>query len=215
MNFQQSRKTGLARLAHLGEVTEAVGERMELQRDRFEALRNEESKPHVVSAFNLFQTPEDLAARAVSLVEGYSGRWLEPSAGLGRIYRAMRARTDDHITLVEIAPQCCAELYREIELDDNAQLIQEDFLQCSTERLSGKFDVIVANPPFKMWRDIKHINHMGMLLAPGGRCVSFCANGPKQQAKIKPHASQWIELDSGSFKSEGTRVNAAIAVFDN
>jgi len=77
------------------------------------------------------------------------------------------------------------------------------------------FDSIIMNPPFKMWQDIKHIQHAATLLAEGWRLVAICANGPKQRAKLMPIADEWIELPSKAFKTEGTNVNAAIIVIDN
>jgi 16S rRNA A1518/A1519 N6-dimethyltransferase RsmA/KsgA/DIM1 with predicted DNA glycosylase/AP lyase activity len=108
---------------------------------RFARLAGDDSKSRVVSAFNLFQTPEPLAARVVEMA-GELGRTLEPSAGLGRLYRAVRARSGCHVTLVEQSAECCAELYRETAGDGACKLVQGDFL--SAEGL-GLFDNIVMN----------------------------------------------------------------------
>lgn len=212
MSARDSQRLGRLRLRHLLEHTEAVGEAMEAERPRFERLADPEAAPRVVSAFNLFQTPEPLAEQAAGLFETF-GRTLEPSAGLGRLYRAVRRRAADcRITLVEQAAECCAELYRMTEGDEFAELVQADFLSCGVDRL-GRFDSIIMNPPFKMGRDIKHIEHARKLLAPGGRLVSFCANGPKRHARLRPEAAQWYDLPAASFRSEGTHVAAAIVVF--
>ncbi len=40
------------------------------------------------------------------------------------------------------------------------------------------------------------------------------ANGLRQQEALGEICSQWIDLPAGSFKSEGTNVNAAIIVLD-
>ena len=213
MSARDSQRIGRLRLRHLMEHTEAMGEEMAEERPRFERLADPTAAPRVVSSFNLFQTPEPLAMRAAGLFDTF-GRTLEPSAGLGRLYRAVRARSSDcHISLVEQAAECCGELYRAIEGDGFATLVQADFLLCGVDRL-GLFDSILMNPPFKMGRDIKHIEHARTLLAPGGRLVSFCAAGPKQRAQLQPFADQWHDLPGDSFKSEGTHVNAAIVVFN-
>lgn len=211
MNARQSQLTGRLRLRHLLEVTEAAGEEMAEERPRFQALAREDAAPRVVSAFNLFQTPEPLAAKAAQLV-GKFGRTLEPSAGLGRLYRAIRAiDAGCEVVLVDNSPECCGELYRMTERDANARLIQLDFLDCTAERL-GLFDSIVMNPPFKMGRDIKHIKHALTLLAPGGRLVAICANGPKQNEQLRPLADSWEVLPAGCFKESHTNVSAAIMV---
>lgn len=213
MHARESQLTGRLRLRHLMEHTEARGEEMAEQRERFDRLANKEAAPRVVSAFNLFQTPEALAERLAGMIPQY-GRTLEPSAGLGRLYRAVRSRDDGcEIVLVDNSPECCGELYRTIETDGGARLIQGDFLEMDADRL-GLFDSIIMNPPFKQWRDVKHIQHARKFLKPGGRLASICANGPRQREKLQPEASEWIELPAGSFKESFTNVNAAIAVFD-
>lgn len=117
------------------------------------------------------------------------------------------------MTLVEQSPECCAELYRQTEGDAHSELVQGDFLALSADRL-GLFDSIAMNPPFKMGTDVQHIRHAMTLLAPGGRLVSLCANGPKQRAALRGIAQEWIELPADSFKSEGTRVESAIFVYE-
>lgn len=213
MPARESQLTGRLRLRHLLEVTEAVNEEMIEERPRFVALAKNEAAPRVVSAHQLFQTPPALAARVVGLL-GSLGRTLEPSAGLGRIFHAIRqAAPTAPVVLVEQSPECCGELYRQTEGDANAELVQGDFLALDAGRL-GLFDSIAMNPPFKMGTDVKHIRHAMTLLAHGGRLVSLCANGPKQRAALLPIASEWIELPADSFKSEGTRVESAVFVYE-
>lgn len=212
--MNESRSRGILRLRHLGEVTEAKGEEMAEARGRFQALASEDAAPRVVSAFNLFQTPEPLAAKLAGMFEGRGGRWLEPSAGLGRLYRALRAvDPSGPVVLVENSADCCRELYRATEGDGAARLVMADFLGCDEARL-GRFDCVLMNPPFKLGADVKHIRHAAGLLAPGGRLVALCANGPKQRAALKPLASHWEELPAKSFASEGTNVSAALVVID-
>jgi hypothetical protein len=213
MNARESQRTGRLRLRHLLEVTEAKGEEMAAERPRFQRLAREDAAPRVVSSFNLFQTPEPLADRLAGMFDTF-GRTLEPSAGLGRLYNAARSISRSFpIVLVEHSPECCGELYRATDGDSLSELVQADFLACGSDRL-GLFDSILMNPPFKMGTDCKHVLHALTLLAPGGRLVSLCANGPKQRAKLQPIASQWIELPAGSFKAEGTGVNVAIVAID-
>jgi len=209
--LQESIKRGMMRLAHRQEITEAVGEEMEREAVRFDRLREDSSKPRAVVAFNLFQTPEDIAARMVTLADIRDGqKILEPSAGLGRIYRAIKQKTTaSHITLVENAPQCCAELYRETEGDTGARLIQGDWLEITPAETQG-FDRIVMNPPFKMGRDVKHIAHAMKFLKPGGLLVSLCYNGARQNRDLKPIADTWEVLPAGSFRESGTNAEVCL-----
>lgn len=79
----------------------------------------------------------------------------------------------------------------------------------------GQFDRIVMNPPFAHGADIDHIKHAYRMLKPGGRLVAICANGPRQQEVMGEICSAWIDLPAGSFKGQGTNVNAALVVIDN
>jgi len=202
---------GKLRLMALRDQTDAHAADMARQRERFTALAGREAV-RAVSAFNLFQTPEaiaDMMVREAFIMDGM--RILEPSAGLGRLYRAIRHRTDAHVTLVEIAPQCAAELYRETQADQQASLIQDDFLRCDVERLGGLFDVIIMNPPFKNATDMKHIRHALTMLKPCGKIVSLCYSGPRQRAAFENMDGwTWTQLDPGSFRSEGTGADVAM-----
>lgn len=212
--LNDSRRTGLLRLRHLQEATEAKAEEMDAERARFDRLAGDESRPRVVSAFNLFQTPEPLAARLAGLFDRF-GRTLEPSAGLGRLYRAVRAVDPAcPVVLVDSSPECCGELYRATERDANARLVSGDFLTMDAARLGGPFDSIIMNPPFKMGSDVRHVLHARALLAPGGRLVAIVANGPRRRQQLEPLAATWIDLPSNSFQDQGTRVETAIIVID-
>lgn len=201
--------TGLLRLRHLQEQTEAVGEAMDAERPRFEALRGAEA-PRAVVAFQLFQTPEPLAARAVELLGPLpeSARVLEPSAGLGRLYRAIRAaHPSARVQLVEVAPDCCAELYRATEGDSLATLAQRDFL--ATDGL-GPFDAVVMNPPFQRGMDIRHTRHALAMLRPGGVLVGFCYAGAKQGPALEPMANHWEPIEPGAFRESNTNAGAVL-----
>lgn len=209
-----SRRNGLDRLAALDDATREADDRMGVHRARFARLARPESAPRVVSAFNLFQTPPALAALLVARLGPIVGLVLEPSAGLGRIYYAVKA-VDKHagVTLVDNSPECCRELFTITEGDENAHLIQRDFLEL-TPQVLGLFSHIVMNPPFKCGTDVRHVLHARQFLAPGGRLVSIVAAGPRQKATLQPIATAWHDLPAGSFKSEGTNVETAIVVFD-
>lgn len=202
-------KRALLKLYQLREQTEAVGESMARERARFDALANGEPV-RAVSSFNLFQTPESIADRMAAILGDVTGkRILEPSAGLGRLYRAVNQIGDvGEWVLVENSPDCCAELYRL-----NERLIQGDFLKCDEERLGGLFDLVIMNPPFKMGT-IKHIRHAMKLLKPTGRLVSLCFDGVKQNRDLRPIVDSWEVLPQRSFASEGTNASTAMVTWN-
>lgn len=212
--MSDSRKKGLLRLRHLNEVTEAVSEEMDAQRGRFERLKDPGSAPRVVTSDNLFQTPEPLAARLARMFQSF-GRTLEPSAGLGRLYRAVRAvDATCPMTLVDISADCCRELYVATEGDDCTKLVQGDFLEMTVERLGGPFDSIIMNAPFRNGADIKHTLHAYEMLAKGGRLVAICAGGERRRKAFERMAVEWIDLPAKSFKEAYTNVDAAIVVLE-
>ncbi len=196
----------ILRLLHMREQTEAVGETMAEERKRFARLADPDSAPRVVSAFNLFQTPEPLAQRLAGLLLpglAEDAQILEPSAGLGRLVHAIRqAGHAGPVVMVEQSAECCRELYEMTTDDDRATLKQGDFLNREAADLGGRFAGIIMNPPFKQGRDIKHIRHALTLLAPGGRLVAICANGPRQRKHLQPLADHWEALPPGTFRGE-------------
>jgi precorrin-6B methylase 2 len=164
----------------------------------------------VVTAANLFPTPPEIARQVVTLATIQPGqRVLEPSAGTGSLVRAVReAHEEADITAVEINPQLAAGLSGMVRWCECA-----DFLAVGEDL--GEFDRIVMNPPFDHGSDLDHIKHAFALLASGGRLVAVCANGPRQREELGEVCTQWIELPAGSFREQGTNVNAAIVVLDN
>jgi 16S rRNA G1207 methylase RsmC len=66
------------------------------------------------------------------------------------------------------------------------------------------------NPPFHNGADVVHILHALKFLKPGGRLVAICANGPRQQAELRPLATTWEELPEATFAEQGTNVRAAL-----
>lgn len=183
----------------------------------------------VVSAPQLFPTPQDVAQRMVELADIEPGhRVLEPSAGTGALLGAMGGRMFGHyperggVVAVEINHALCQHLEREYPLTG----VQcTDFLDCRADLppageshapgtpVFGRFDRIVMNPPFERGSDIEHIQHARSFLAPGGRLVAICANGPRQQAQLQPIADSWEDLPAGTF--DGTGVRAALVTFTN
>jgi phospholipid N-methyltransferase len=200
----------LERLQGLRLDIKAATERAAFVRQRFAALQNrkeEGTAPTAVSSFNLIQNPATIAARMAQMIAGEApGRVLEPSAGLGRLYRAMREtpRMPARIVMVEESPECCAELRRQASGNEGDRVFNSDFLNVSAFELGGEFEAVCMNPPFKMGTDIRHILHAFGMLSPGGLLVSLCYNGVRQSAKLKPLCATWELLPEGSFKSEGT-----------
>lgn len=182
-------------------------------KNEFDAMREQlREGVKVVSAPQLFPTPRNLAVRMVALANPQPGQSvLEPSAGTGRILTAIRQHCPSTIrTAVEVSQTLCRQLERG---DPGAYVFHADFLEWKrgTQTL---FDAIVMNPPFIDGSDIKHIKHALNMLKPGGRLVAVCANGPRQNAQLRPlveqHGGEWEDLPPGTFLESGTGVNTAL-----
>jgi predicted RNA methylase len=207
---------GLDRLLMLREQTRKAGEVMNALRPRFEDIRNrhiEGTAPKAVTGFNLFQTPRPIALRMAQLIHERVGdgcRILEPSAGLGRLYEPLEALRADWMMVEEVG-ECCAALRKALK---RGQVKHADFLEQTTDGLGGKFDAIVMNPPFKQGTDCRHILHALEMLRDGGRLVSLCYNGVRQNQQLKGIATRWEVLPEGSFREEGTAASVALLVID-
>jgi hypothetical protein len=159
-----------------------------------------------------FATPHELADRMVKLAEICPGnRILEPSAGEGNILKAIIRRVygmpgePPHIDVVEIDDRM-AEVLR----DHRAAVVyRDDFMQFLAPELYNR---VIANPPFHGGQDIAHILRALHFLKRGGRLVAICANGPKQEAELKPLATTWEELPGGTFPD--TNVRAVLLTID-
>ncbi len=193
--------SGFNRLHALRMENDAKGFEMDEMRPRFERLANRHengASPRAVSAYQLFQTPKDLAARLVALL-GAPVRALEPSAGLGRLLDALTCET----VAIESAPQLCAELFRQER--PNVRLMQRDFLTVQPSE-TGLFDSVAMNPPFHMRSDIAHIEHALTFLAPGGTLAALCLDTQHREKAFRHRSATWEKIPAGEFKTEGTNV---------
>lgn len=102
-----------------------------------------------------------------------------------------------------------------LEKIPNFRLVGRNFLtECN-----GKYNVIVANPPFSKNQDINHIMKMESLIYPGGCLVSIASihwqfvMGKKEQLFrkwLEEHNAEIIPIDPGEFNESGTRVETCI-----
>ena len=207
MNYAARQNVALDRLRGMQIDTMLAGASMSVDRKRFDRLANRHangSAPVAVSAFQLFQTPAELASRLVSLL-GLTGgeRVLEPSAGLGRILDALSPFHPSEVVAVETAPQLCAQLYRQER--PGVTLRQRDFLTCGPDEL-GQFDAVAMNPPFHLRSDVSHTLHALRFLKPDGKLAGLCMDTHHREKALRGLCSVWEPIPAGAFQSEGTNV---------
>ena len=145
---------------------------------------------------------------------------LEPSAGTGRLLEALPGivpfgqvrQTALQVVAVEVNSALAARL----ACSGLAGTVRcADFLTCSGDAEDlGLFDAVLMNPPFAQGADIEHITHALTMLKPGGRLVALCANGPRQNASLRPmveaRGGEWEDLPADTFKEEGTGVRVGL-----
>jgi hypothetical protein len=164
--------------------------------------------------YQFFQTPADLADRLVGLSGLSRGAiGLEPSAGRGRIARAIHDAGAD-VVMCEIQEDLHA------CLSEFGVVIGSDFLELAPAKFLH-VDAVVANPPFARGQDVAHVRQMARWLTDGGRIVSVMSPGWTFR-ESRPYAdfrrwaegmsAEWIELPEGTFAESGTNVRAGIFV---
>jgi ParB/RepB/Spo0J family partition protein len=168
-----------------------------------------------------FETPVDLAARMACLAQIAPGnRVLEPSAGFGRIVRAL-VTYEAQVHAVEIDETNCQTL-RQMQgtFPELASITREDF-KTFHDIDAMRFDAVVMNPPFSGGQDMRHIRLAWDMLIPGGRLVAICGEGAFFRSdKAAVAFRDWLEeidahveeLPADTFRASGTGAAARLIV---
>jgi predicted RNA methylase len=123
-----------------------------------------------------FPTPPELAQRAVEAADLQFGQEvLEPSAGIGSLAEAIKAKVETQLVCVDRHADLCNVLKLK-----GFVVHQANFLEAH-----GEVDRIVMNPPFEKGQDIDHVRHAFKLLRPGGRLVAIMSAGAVQRSDTK------------------------------
>jgi predicted RNA methylase len=199
------------RLRDLQVETVLAGSVMDEMRPRLERLADRHTNgtaPRAFSAFQLFQTPAEIAGRLVAALGLKLGaRVLEPSAGLGRILDALKHHQPAEVLAVEMTASCAGELFTQDR--PGVVIKQRDFLSVGVEEL-GLFDAVAMNPPFHMRADIRHILHARQFLKPGGRLAALCLDTAHREKALRHLSNTWEKLPPETFAKEGTRVSTVL-----
>lgn len=202
------------RLHALRMLNDQAGYEMQDQAERFATIAGRHvngTAPRAVVAHQLFQTPSDLAARLVALLDLAPGsRVLEPSAGLGRILDCLPMSKVSEVVAIDQSPDCTAELFKQDR--QGVKILQRDFLSVLPDEI-GHFNAVAMNPPFTVRSDIKHIRHAMDFLRPGGRLACIMMDTPRRETTFRDEATHWEKLPENSFSKEGTQVATVLALF--
>lgn len=206
-SYDRMQSMGLTNIAtlrtamrELVEVTKGSGISQE-DKDKLE-LKNLEREFIGKKLPGFFPTPEPLINNMLDMCSVYEGETiLEPSAGLGHIATAIRAKyPQNSLSVIEFSYQLW-EVLEKKGFDDAEHI---NFLATT-----HKYDVIFMNPPFENHQDIDHVRHAYSLLKPGGRLVAIMAGNKKvsNQSKVREFMEMvddrgyFEQNESGAFKS--------------
>lgn len=192
-------------------------------RDQIEGFVN--NKALTIERDGFFETPRAVFERMQALVPiseaPVDAFYLEPSAGLGAIARALldHGVQPTRLICVEKNKSRCDELRKTFAVVFNMDFEAEDSL-IDINGIVG-VDRIFMNPPFEEGQDAIHVMKAYDHLRPDGKMVSVMSVGPffKNDKKSKAFR-EWLEtkdyqvheLPTGSFKESGTMVNTNLVV---
>lgn len=193
--------------------TSRQGFTFEFDANRVVGILREGRRCNLQQEFQFFATPQKIADLAVSKFSSLAPGMtiLEPSAGRGALIEAVRRRCPG-------ATVDCYELMPEnvpfLEKVEGAHILGDDFTKCQ-----GKWQRIIANPPFSGNQDIDHVYLMYDHLEPDGE-LSVITSQHWQWAQDKKcqRFRKWLEdnhaevtaIDGGEFKESGTTVATAL-----
>lgn len=156
----------------------------------------------------LYPTPRDLAWKMAEMLEIKStDRILEPSAGTGILLDAIFSNGAEIKNVVAIEYDYNLADHLRSSYHSDLAIFPNDFLLFGAMK---KFDKIIMNPPFNGGADVLHIKHALECLAPGGRLIAICANGPRQERNLKSICDLWEPLPDDTFEHCGTKVRSVL-----
>ena len=164
--------------------------------------------------YQFFATPDavaDLAASKFSSIKP-NMKILEPSAGRGALINAVKRICPNAIVdCYELMPEN-VQFLRNIE---GASIIGEDFIKECT----GKYQRIIANPPFSGNQDIEHVYAMYNHLDVNGEMSVITSQhwkiGSDSKCKnfrkwLDDHEAQIQDIAAGEFKESGTGIQTTL-----
>lgn len=168
--------------------------------------------------FDFFETPEHLAQRMAESVGPVKRCVLEPSAGHGRLIRAMLAVSPeafvDAFELIDVNMQVLNLAFAD---KGRVHVKQADFL--ATEPYPKAYQAVIMNPPFSKRGDVRHVLHAWKWLAPGGKMAAVMAAGVtfrddeltrSLRALVNANSGTIDELPEDTFRESGTRVRTVL-----
>jgi len=163
--------------------------------------------------FQYFATPDKVADLAVSKFCSLEADMtiLEPSAGRGALIKAVRRRCPGAVVdCFELMPENVPFLQKV----EGAHIIGDDFTKAE-----GKWQRIIANPPFSGNQDIDHLYMMYDKLPVGGELSCITSQHWKfaQDKKcrvfrqwLEDHEADITDIDGGEFKESGTVIATSL-----
>lgn len=176
-------------------------------------------KRNLKKEYQFFATPDALADEIVKLAAiSEDDTILEPSAGSGSMIAALHRHLGPCVEVDVYEPMPMNKtILKEMS---GVNWLGDDFLQHTGKQYSR----IIANPPFSKNQDIRHISHMYLHLAEGGRLVSISSKHwqhtlNREESSFRQFlehvGAEIIDVPAGTFKESGTNIESCIIIIDN
>ncbi len=201
--------------AHVFTVSPSQALKVFLNPDTKTVTTNVETAYEKKKEHQAFFTPDKLADMLVEVAEcclpyAEPERILEPSAGNGQIVKAIKRKWKT----VKVAACEIQEQYHQELKALGVSVVAGDFL---TYQPKGKYDLVIANPPFAKHQDIAHVRHAFDMVLDGGALVAITSNHWRYAShKVDKEFREWLEsleaevtdIEAGEFKESGTMVSS-------
>lgn len=193
--------------------TSKQGFTWEIDANRVVGILMQGRRCNLKQEYQFFATPDKIADIAVSKFSSLSEDMtiLEPSAGTGALVNAVRRRCPNaQVDCYELMPEN-VQILQHVE---GAHIIGDDFNKCE-----GKWQRIIANPPFSGNKDIDHVYMMYDHLQMDGELSVIVSQHWKFANDNKcQYFRKWLEdngatvedIEQGEFKESGTNVATSL-----
>lgn len=176
--------------------------------------------------FDFFETPQVIIDAMIVAAEypepiddpKLRMKTLEPSAGTGRIAKAVRGAGSE-VWCYEMQADK-ARFCSQNVLYPQGPCVVADFMNVVPAK-EPVFDRVIMNPPFSKRQDVKHILHAWKFLKSGGRLVAIASAGVTFRTDaltkslrdlVDANDGEITPLPEGAFKESGTGVNTVMIV---
>ena len=150
-----------------------------------------------------YPTPDWCVRQFIREVNLPGGRWLEPTAGMGNLIKAVNnTRQDVHWDAIELRPEC-QDVLDEIPVINSTVI--GDFLNIDPSSYSYPFSVVITNPPYSYAMPvIQHALNFDTQFVIMLLRLNFLATGSRAEFMRANTPDVYVLPNRPSFSGKGT-----------